>query len=507
MQYTHCLKVVWLAAGRALLLVPLLTACEPETETGATVPAVSTPHGAPIGAVAGSGVVSVSGAAGSGISAVNPPATPASSAPPGAPNVPGVPCDVAAVVSENCTTCHSNPTKYQAPMPLMAYADFMAASKTMPARKVFQVIPERINAADVKLRMPPASGASVSPAGLKAFNDWLASGANAVTPSCAIVAKGAPAQPPTGGTVPPSPTNGTTTPTSAESGTSSTKIDYNDPLMKCYEFRAHAAGNNTMPYSVSTQPDQYTNFIFKAPWQGSMYSRSYRVLDGNAKVIHHWLLYKNSAAVANDSVGPSSGAHPDGELVHGWAPGGSDLYLAPDVGIEMPSTVGYTLETHHNNTTGAPAPDNSGVEVCVTPTAPKNVASLSWLGTDAITGTSASGVCTPTSKQPIHVLAVTPHMHTKGVHMTAEITRAGGKKEMLHDAPFDFAFQHSYQESTILMPGDSIKTTCQYSAPASFGEGTSDEMCYLFTLYYPKLALTNGNPIGTLIHGPNTCLQ
>jgi hypothetical protein len=57
------------------------------------------------------------------------------------------------------------------------------------------------------------------------------------------------------------------------------------------------------------------------------------------------------------------------------------------------------------------------------------------------------------------------------------------------------------------MPGDSIKTTCKYNAPASFGEGTNDEMCYLFTLYYPKLSLTNGNPIGTLIHGPNTCLQ
>jgi hypothetical protein len=40
-----------------------------------------------------------------------------------------------------------------------------------------------------------------------------------------------------------------------------------------------------------------------------------------------------------------------------------------------------------------------------------------------------------------------------------------------------------------------------------FGEGTNDEMCYMFTLYYPKLSLTNGNPLATLIHGPNTCLQ
>jgi hypothetical protein len=392
-------------------------------------------------------------------------------------------------------------------MPLMAHADFMAASATMPARKVFQVIPDRINAADIKLRMPPASGATIPATSLKVFNDWLAAGAVAVTPSCAITATGSTSpQPPTTGAAVPPPATGATAP-STSGGASTTKIEYNDPQMKCYEFRAHAAGSNTTPFAVTTTPDQYTNFVFKAPWQGMMYSRSYRILDGNAKVIHHWLLYKNAAGASADSVGPSSGAHPDGELVHGWAPGGSDLYLDPDVGIEMPGTAAYNLETHHNNTTGATAPDNSGVEVCVTPTVPKNVASLSWLGTDAISGTMASGVCSPTSTEPIHILAVTPHMHTKGNYMTAEITRAGGKKEMLHDAPFDFSFQHSYPEGTLLMPGDSIKTTCKYSAPASFGEGTSDEMCYLFTLYYPKLSLTNGNPIGTLIHGPNTCLQ
>lgn len=91
--------------------------------------------------------------------------------------------------------------------------------------------------------------------------------------------------------------------------------------------------------------------------------------------------------------------------------------------------------------------------------------------------------------------------------MTAEITRADGTKEMLHDEPFDFQLQHSYNVRTTLMPGDSTATTCQYTEPARFGEGTMDEMCYAFTLYYPKLALTNGNPIATLIHGPNTCLQ
>lgn len=475
-------------------------ATTPTSPIGTTPTGSSIPSGIPTGAAGTAAPVT-----GPGLMTPVPSNTPA-----GALNVPGVPCDVASVVSESCTTCHANPVMFQAPMPLMAHSDFMAPSKTQPAKKIFQVIPDRINATDIKIRMPPASGATIATAKLKVFNDWLAAGAQAVTPSCAITVKGGSTTPPTPPTSTPTTTpttgQGTTSP-GGSGGASDMPINYNDPLMKCYEFRAHAAGDKVAPFSVTTDPDQYTNFTFNAPWQGMMYARSFRVLDGNKNVIHHWLLYKNIATVADGAASPSIGAHPDGELVHGWAPGGSNLYLDPDVGLEMPGTVGYTLETHHNNTGGATAPDNSGVEVCVTPTVPKNVASLSWLGTDAISGTTATGTCKPTGTQPIHIISVQPHMHTKGIHMSGEITRANGKKEMLHDAPFDFQFQHSYNANAILMPGDSIKTTCTYNAPANFGEGTNDEMCYLFTLYYPKLSLTNGNPIATLIHGPNTCLE
>jgi hypothetical protein len=97
-------------------------------------------------------------------------------------------------------------------------------------------------------------------------------------------------------------------------------------------------------------------------------------------------------------------------------------------------------------------------------------------------------------------------MHLKGRHMTEIIKRKDGTTETLHDAPFDFNNQHSYDTTTVIMPGDSLTTTCTYSEPAQFGETTNDEMCYFFTLYYPKLSLTNGNIVSSLIHGPNTCL-
>jgi hypothetical protein len=402
-------------------------------------------------------------------------------------------------------------------MALMTYADFHAPAHTDPTKKVYELIPARINATDNK-RMPPVTRPALAPTDLQALSTWATAGAMPSGQSCAIVPMSLTGNPPatqmTTGSAMGTPNTGTTTTvpsgtqTVGAGGSSTTPIQYNDPQMKCYQLLAHDPGNLMTPYTVSTTPDMYTNFVFAAPWTGMQYARSFRVVMGNRQVIHHWLLYKGMEG-ADGSVGPSPGAHPGGELVSGWAPGGNDLYLSPDTGEEMPGgdmMGGFTLETHHNNTTGAPAPDASGVEVCVTPMVPTNIASVSWLGTDAISGTMATGVCTPSYNGPIHIIGGTPHMHTKGIRQTVIITRANGMMETLHDKPFDFNNQIAYDDHTIIMPGDSIATTCYWNAPAAFGESTTSEMCYYFTLYYPKLSLTNGNPVGTLIHGQNSCL-
>jgi hypothetical protein len=428
----------------------------------------------------------------------------------------GVPCNVAAVVSNNCTLCHGSKPAFSAPMPLMTYADFQAPAKSDATKKVYELIPGRIKTTDTMKHMPPVSRPPLLPADLQALDGWATAGAMPSPQSCAITPMTAtgsptPSQMTTGPGMATPGAPGMTTPpggTSTGGGSSTTPIQYNDPQMKCYQFHAHDVSNVSAPFSVSTTPDLYTNFSFKAPWNGMQYARSFRVMIDNVQVIHHWLLYKGMEGT-DGGVAASPGAHPGGELVSGWAPGGNDLYLSADTGEEMPGGDmggGFTLETHHNNGTGAPAPDASGVELCVTPTVPTNIASVSWLGTDNISGTMATGVCTPSYNGPIHIIGGTPHMHVKGIRQTVIITRANGMTETLHDQPFDFNNQRAYDDHTIINPGDSLATTCYWNAPATFGETTTSEMCYYFTLYYPKLSLTNGNPVGTLIHGNNTCL-
>jgi hypothetical protein len=277
--------------------------------------------------------------------------------------------------------------------------------------------------------------------------------------------------------------------------------------VECFKFFAHS-GNKTNKYSVSTSPDQYVGFSFMPPWQGMRYVRAFRKIIDNAQAIHHWLLFQEPGAVTDGQVSAQSGIHPTGQLLHGWAPGGSDIYFSPDVGVELSNTRGFVLENHYNNSSGGPAPDGSGVEVCVTTTKPPNVATLSWVGTDGINGTTATGTCRPKSPQPaeIRILAGTPHMHTKGRHMKVVINRAGGGTEIAHDEAFSFENQRIYPKDIILRPGDSLTTTCTFSSPASFGPGTNQEMCYFFSLAYPPGSLADGGFIGTTIHGANACL-
>jgi hypothetical protein len=69
---------------------------------------------------------------------------------------------------------------------------------------------------------------------------------------------------------------------------------------------------------------------------------------------------------------------------------------------------------------------------------------------------------------------------------------------------FDFSQQGAYaiqQEPFEIQPGDSFKTTCQYSSPdAVFGISSQHEMCVVFLMYYPR---TTRSFFGTEV--PFTC--
>jgi hypothetical protein len=285
--------------------------------------------------------------------------------------------------------------------------------------------------------------------------------------------------------------------------------------LECFKLLAHAPGNKSAKFKVGAAVDKYMNFGFQAPWQGTLYGLVVRPVIDNAQALHHWLIYKES--VQDGSITETNGQHSGGELVHGWAPGGvaMDFRKHGDVSFELPATT-YSIEIHYNSS-DANAQDASGVELCGSRTPTKNIASLSWLGHDQggtlsyasgvclEPATSWTGTCSPSTQQPIHLLFITPHLHQTGRHLKAVINGASGSR-VLHDKPFDFAYQITYETEEILMPGETITTSCTFSEEKCAGQATSQEMCYLFTYAWPKKALTDNGPEGTFMHGDGVCL-
>ena len=393
----------------------------------------------------------------------------------------GLPCDVQAVLSTACGNCHGASPAFGAPMALASAADFQAIATD--GSKMYERAKARIDASDVRMRMPPVTAPALDDDQLAVLDAWLDSDAAPSTESCALAAGDA--------SVP-----------AADGGAAVSDLD-------CYRFLAHEDSDLKTPFKVGVAKDAYFNFVFAPPWKGTAYGVVIRPIIDNTKVIHHWLLYQDTSAGTAGGAKKGDGTHPGGQLLYGWAPGGEEMDFREtgvDVGLELPETT-YTVEFHYNSQ-DASAADASGVEVCVARQKPANIAALSWLGYDQLLlpSTTWTGTCEPTSKEPIHILSVWPHMHLTGTHMKGTINRAGGTTEVLHDEPFDFNYQRLYKKNVTLMPGDTITTECTYSQAQSFGERTDQEMCYLFTMAYPKGALVDDGSWGKQTHGGSACL-
>lgn len=481
----------------------LLWACGAAEQGGGEAPSGVQPQTPP----PNGGPVTSGPAAGPGVGATTPPVAgaPAGQSPVGqegqgqvglvggaSAGLTALPCDVATILSDHCSTCHGATPQFNAPMSLVSVSDF-SAEAPVSGQPVQQAVLRRVTAEGNARMPPPGTVDALEPAEIATLSAWLEGGAGAVANGCEVGVLSVPQGP---GDIPDRP---------AEPGTTDGPYKGWDEGVTCYPFTAFAQGGNKQePYKVGSVVDEYIGFGFTPPWQGTRYVRAFRAVVDNAQVLHHWILFKEPGT-ADGSVAPIAGAHPGGEMMMGWAPGGTDQYFTPDLGMRMDGSESFLLEIHYNSS-DPQALDASGLEICVSEDKPENEAIVHWLGTDAINGTRASGTCNPVSNETIHIVGGNPHMHLKGAAMQVAVNRADGSTEMVHDAPFSFDNQRGYPANIVINPGDTITTTCSYSSPATFGRGTNEEMCYWFALAYPAGALTDNGIIGRLVHGENACL-
>ena len=380
-----------------------------------------------------------------------------------------LPCAVERVIASQCRTCHASPPLFGAPMPLVTLEDLHAPSHSDPSVAVLDRVHARIH--DDARPMPPPPNARLDTASSSVLDAWIASGGTANGASC-------------------------TTPPPADAGPGGTT----DPP-ECTPD-VHLAP--TTPF-VMTSSETYACYGFDVPVTSKRHITQIKMRVDNAHIIHHALLLASPASTSGTPLPCSAAPSLSAPMLYAWAPGGAPLVLPADAGFPQEGTAHYVVQIHYNNAANVPNPsDSSGFDMCTTDNLRKYDADVIAFGSEAIiippaaTADVTSCLTAPAAYDGRHVFAAFPHMHQLGKSITTNLLPGGTGTpvDMGTDAAWDFSNQPWLPVDATIHTGDVIKTHCKWNNPGggfvTFGQSTTDEMCYSFSAYYPKLDVASG---------------
>lgn len=376
-----------------------------------------------------------------------------------------LPCDVDAILANNCRTCHSAPPRYGAPMPLMTWEHLHARAVSDPAKQVYELVTLKI--ANDASPMPPAPNARLPLADRKVLEDWARAGGPRGPEACE---------------------NATKSTASTVACTPDLTLAPSEPW--------------TMPADTG---DEYVCWGIDLTKPTPTHITAFAPKIDNTKIVHHVVLYEANSSYDSKPTPCKSSSSISWRMVLGWAPGVNGLELPPEAGFPIATTgaTHYVVQMHYSNPQRLVGEkDASTIELCTS--APRKYeADIVAFGTQdiKIPPNPPRGIfereCSITVPEPfagLHLFAAMPHMHKLGVRMATELTpKAGGPKVDLGTVPsFDFNTQAWLPiKDATTAAGDVITTTCGWKnttgGEVEFGENTADEMCYSFTIYYPRI--------------------
>jgi hypothetical protein len=211
---------------------------------------------------------------------------------------------------------------------------------------------------------------------------------------------------------------------------------------------------------------------------------------------HHATLY---AVVDTYPDGPiPCDGMPQGSIsLHVWAPGGNNLLLPADVGLELPATTQrLVVELHLLRTSTDPAASGS-LGICLqhepiahrasffAVVAPVPAIRPQMMETSSATCRFGGGA---------HLWSIWPHMHRVGTAIESTLLRASGESStIVRVDPWDFSAQRTYPLDIDVASGDAIQAQCWWTNPTNEyvlpGLKTSDEMCNQGFIGWPAAAL------------------
>lgn len=271
-------------------------------------------------------------------------------------------------------------------------------------------------------------------------------------------------------------------------------------------------GQPDKPYAITAEGnDDYRCFVIHTDYPEDKYVTGIELRPGNRKVVHHALIYIDTKGVARKKKSPDGqpgyesfggpGFAPSGSL-GGWAPGIQPQILAPGTGFLLPKGADLVLQMHYHKDGKAETDlTRLGLKFAKAPVDKK----VRWeaVGEELLDIPAGDANYTVHASlkvpRPITLMDVIPHMHWLGHDMTVTATLPDGtKKELIDVDHYDFNWQtrYAYAQPVHLPAGTELSLVAHYDNSSNnihnpnnppkrvtFGEQTTDEMCYAFFSY------------------------
>ena len=299
-------------------------------------------------------------------------------------------------------------------------------------------------------------------------------------------------------------------------------------------------------YTAAGLDDQFICFTLDLGLEEGRWLNGLEILPGNVEVVHHSLVFADTEA-QGASLADERGqyecfgsARVDGALVGAWAPGALPNTTPPGSGTWMPAGTRLAMQIHYHPNGAEAEPDLTGVRLSWATEEPDHEAEIILLGNASSRREGLEPGEGDSSDRPeflipageaahqermyfdlpayadgIQVYMAGTHMHYLGADMRVSVDRADGSgNECFIRTPlYDFEWQRSYDyEGTYadyptLHGGDRLWMECTYNntldhpgtraaledaglnAPidVSLGEETLDEMCLaVLGIVYPR---------------------
>ncbi|KAH3792360.1 MOXD1 homolog 1-like isoform X2 [Dreissena polymorpha] len=270
--------------------------------------------------------------------------------------------------------------------------------------------------------------------------------------------------------------------------------------------------------AVPTQETTYMCMNIQLPANSTYHLIASEPIIDNINIMHHIIVY--GCPGLENAPGPLNKPAPCGamkaqctEMISLWAFGTHGSCFNENMGFKVGAGgLKYAImEFHWNNPMLISTyTDSSGYAFYMTPNLRQYNAGVLMIGQNYLqippfaTGHVESGSCTGSCSRQImtseiYLTEVTNHMHGLGKSMITELKRNGTRVQYLaKDDVFDYnaPVTHNYDVPVMIHPGDEMKTTCVYQSvkrnlTTFYGEGTQEEMCFSFLIYYPMESMSS----------------